>query len=135
MQLLWCDMYINLDTTDKKFVSSGLFYAGIMIQNIGIMRNIAIGEFKIWGFPYIWSLRVYNFTSFCDLLQLKVRAALLKDWALHIHLTWALALSIKFFNQIKPSRVVESHFDNAIVNLSKVVSNVTKYIFGLTVFS
>ena len=49
------------------------------------------------------------------------------------HYTCALTLIIKFF---KPSRVVESPFENVIVvNLSKVVSNASKYIFGLTVFS
>ena len=80
--------------------------------------------------------KVDNFLSFCDQLQLKVGAAAegLSIAITYIKLVHWLSLSY-FFNQIKPSRVVESHFENAIVNLSKVVSNITKYIFGLTVFS
>ena len=123
MQLLWCDMFINLDATDKKVVSPGLFYGRIMSQNIGIVRNIAIGEFKIWVFVINcnWRLGLHHWRiGHCN----------------SFHLTCALALIIKFFNQVKPYRVVESPFENVIVvNLSKVVSNATKYIFGLIVFS
>ena len=36
------------------FIIIILFHVRIMSQNIGIRRNITIGKFKMWCFPYIW---------------------------------------------------------------------------------